>query len=187
MVLLSPQSLLPGCYHYRMWNKLQLWPQSPFCWGWESPGCSRCGGLCQAPALVSLLTSLQGFGGGAPPVVRSLGFRVWSVLSSLSLWLASFWRTFDSIHMGQHDETSSSVEDWFNLFVQRLILGENTLLFTSNIQDTSAHSHTQCFLGFLGGGPSASLGQWVKRLALMHQSLLGLVPLSPGVIKQSVS
>lgn len=50
---------------------------------------------------VSLLTSLEGFHGGAPSVVRVLGLWVQSVLSSLSLWLASFGRTFDSLSQTQ--------------------------------------------------------------------------------------
>lgn len=50
---------------------------------------------------VPLLTSLEGFSGGAPSVVRVLGLWVRSVLSSLSLWLVSLGTTFDRLSQAQ--------------------------------------------------------------------------------------
>lgn len=129
---------------------------------------------------VPLLTSLEGFSGGAPSAVRVLGLWLRSVLSSLSLWLVSLGRTFDSLSQAQ-----VSVGKPVPLYGTDLISvcrgwswGKNALLLTSNTWDMTAHSCSWGILGFLTGDG------WLRGVCLawapVHHSTLGLMPLGSG-------
>ena len=107
---------------------------------------------------VPLLTSLEGFSGGPPSVVRVFGLWVRSVLSSLSLWLVSLGRTFDSLSQAQ-----VSVGKAVPLYGTDLISvcrgwswGKNALLLTSN----TGHDSPQLLLRHLG---FSYWGQLAKR------------------------
>lgn len=147
--------------------------------------CSRWGGFARHLPWVLLLTSLEGFRGGVSSVVRALGLWVWSVLSSLSLWLASFGRTFDSLSQRQVNVGKPVPlygTDLISLF--RGWFWEIIHFFSRQAGRTWQPTDAPDACWVFCRGPLGILGQLAKGVclaeALMRQLPLGLVPLSFG-------
>lgn len=126
---------------------------------------------------------LGGFSGG-PHIIRYwIVGKIWPC-PSLSLWLVSLGRTFDSLSStGQRGKTSSSVWDWFNLMC-RADLGVCPPFSHQTHEDMTAPAALEASWVFLLGTAKLEVSAWLGPRGII-QRWAWCPQLS--VVKQSVA